>query len=111
MGREAKKEILADSSGRVYAVVFGGTARSDGTLERQEWIARGTYLTVDLSSRIGIDAIPVNSWPFMGKGWFFSGTFTLPKSDKPRTVTFIYFVSTKARGLALRDGKQTYPID
>jgi hypothetical protein len=102
---------LVDSTGRVYPFVYAGSVGADGLLTREDWRANGLYRPTEGASRITITNLIVRAWPGKWQGWVFTGTFTLPNSDKPRRVAFVYSVSKDARGLSLKDGNQTYLIE
>ncbi|MFS8085741.1 MAG: hypothetical protein ACMG6H_08940 [Acidobacteriota bacterium] len=102
---------LVDSTGRVYPFVYAGSIGPDGLLTRKDWRANGLYRPDVGDSRITISNLNVSAWPGKWQGWNFTGTFTLPKSDKPRRVVFVYSVPKDARELKLKDGNQTYLID
>jgi len=102
---------LVDSSGRVYGFVYAGSVGADGLLTRKDWRANGLYKPEVGESRITISNLNVGAWPGKWPGWVFTGTFTLPASDKPRRVAFVYAVPKDTRGLALKDGSQSYLLD
>ncbi|MEK6334600.1 MAG: hypothetical protein AABM67_06595 [Acidobacteriota bacterium] len=102
---------LVDSTGRVYPFVYAGSVGSDGLLTRKDWRANGLYRPEVGESRITITNLNVGAWPGKWQGWVFTGTFTLPNSDKPKRVAFVYSVPKDARGVSLKDGGQTHLID
>ena len=102
---------LIDSTGRVYPFVYAGRVGTDGLLTRKDWRANGLYKPEVGESRITITNLNVGAWPGKWQGWIFTGTFTLPSSDKPRRVAFVYSVPKDAPGLTLKDGNQTYLIE
>lgn len=102
---------LVDAAGRVYPFVYAGSVGADGLLTRKDWIANGLYKPDVGNSRITISNLNVGAWPGKWPGWVFTGTFTLPNSDKPRRVAFVYSVPKDTRGLALKDGSQSHLLD
>jgi hypothetical protein len=82
--------LLVDSTGARFSPVFWGTAKSDGVISMESWRFSGKLV-----------------FPAGTPAPVFQGTATL---SEPR-LTLIYRVPRNARGLALLDGDQRYPLD